>query len=125
MKKNESTNFGSSLQQWRKARKISQMDLALNTDISVKHLSFLENSRANPSKEMVLRLASTLQMSLKVQNALLVAAGFSPNFHSHNFNHSTMANVRTALKRILDQQEPYPAIVMDAFGEQLMVNQGL
>ena len=124
MNKNESTNFGSSLQHWRKVRKISQMGLALNTDISVKHLSFLENNRANPSREMVLRLASTLQMPLKVQNALLVAAGYSPNFHCHNFNHSTMANVRIALKRILDQQEPYPAIVMDAFGEQLMVNQG-
>jgi transcriptional regulator with XRE-family HTH domain len=100
------------------------MDLALDTDISVKHLSFLENNRANPSREMVLRLASTLQMSLKVQNALLVAAGYSPNFHCHNFDHPSMANVRIALKRILDQQEPYPAMVMDVFGEQLMVNQG-
>jgi transcriptional regulator with XRE-family HTH domain len=94
LNKNDSTNFGSSLQQWRKTRKISQMDLALKTDISVKHLSFLENNKANPSRETVLRLASILQMSLKIQNALLVAAGYSPNFHSHNFDHSTMANVR-------------------------------
>ena len=94
------------------------MDLALDTDISVKHLSFLENNRAIPSREMLLRLASTLQMSLKVKNALLLAAGYSPNFQSHNFDHSSMANVRIALKRILDQQEPYPAIVMDAFDEQ-------
>jgi transcriptional regulator with XRE-family HTH domain len=116
--------FGQSIRQWRKTLGISQMNLAMNTDISIKHLSFLENGRSKPSIDMVMRLCATLAMPLKSQNALLVAAGFNPRYSKSSLDSSTMTKVRDALQRMLDHHEPYPAIVMDALGNQLMANSG-
>jgi len=116
--------FGESIRQWRKTQGISQMALALNTDISIKHLSFLENGKAQPSLEMVMRLSNTLAMSLKSQNALLIAAGFNARSSKLSLEAPAMAKVRQALTRMLDHHSPYPAIVMDALGNQLMANGG-
>jgi len=120
----QSKLFGRSIRQWRKVRGLSQMDLAMGTDISIKHLSFLENGKSQPSYDMVIRLALTLGMPLKSQNSLLVAAGFTPKYTKSSLQSPSMAQVRQALQRMLDHHAPYPAIVMDALGNQLMVNIG-
>lgn len=98
------------------------MDLALNTDISIKHLSFLENGKSQPSIDMVMRLCASLNMPLKSQNSLLVAAGFNPRYSKNDLDAPAMSKVRYALQRMLDHHSPYPAIVMDAMGNQLMAN---
>ena len=116
--------FGQSIRQWRKTLALSQMDLAMNADISIKHLSFLENGKSQPSIDMVMRLSATLGMPLKSQNALLVAAGFSPRYSKRNLDSPAMAKVSDALQRMLDHHSPYPAIVMDTLGNQLMANSG-
>jgi transcriptional regulator with XRE-family HTH domain len=116
--------FGEAIRQWRKTLKLSQMDLAMNADISIKHLSFLENGRSQPSIDMVMRLCTTLGMPLKSQNSLLVAAGFNPRYSKNNLDSPAMTKIRHALQAMLDHHAPYPAIVMDALGNQLMANRG-
>jgi len=120
----KSNLFGESIRQWRKTQGLSQMTLALSADISIKHLSFLENGKSQPSLDMVMRLSNTLAMPLKSQNALLIAAGFNPHFPRSSLDCQAMNKVRQALTRILDHHNPYPAMVMDALGNQLMANSG-
>ncbi len=120
----KSNLFGESIRQWRKTQGVSQMDLALSADISIKHLSFLENGKSQPGFDMVMRLANTLAMTLKSQNALLIAAGFNPRSSKLSLDCPTMGKVRQALSRMLDHHSPYPAMVMDALGNQLMANSG-
>ncbi len=100
--------FGESIRQWRKIQGISQMALALSADISIKHLSFLENGKSQPSLEMVMRLSNTLAMSLKSQNALLIAAGFNARSSKLSLEAPAMAKVRQALTRMLDHHSPCP-----------------
>lgn len=116
--------FGEAIRQWRKTLGLSQMDLAMNADISIKHLSFLENGKSQPSIDMVLRLCATLGMPLKSQNSILIAAGFNPRFSKSSLDSPAMTKVRHALQSMLDHHAPYPAIVMDALGNQLMANSG-
>jgi transcriptional regulator with XRE-family HTH domain len=118
------TLFGEAIRQWRKTLGLSQMDLAMNADISIKHLSFLENGRSQPSIEMVMRLCATLGMPLKSQNSLLIAAGFNPRYSKSSLESPAMTKVRHALQSMLDHHAPYPTIVMDALGNQLMANSG-
>lgn len=120
----QSKLFGRSIRQWRKVRGLSQMSLAIDADISIKHLSFLENGKSQPSHDMVMRLSSTLGMPLKSQNSLLIATGFNPQYNKSSLQSPGMAKVRQALQRMLDHHAPYPAIVMDAIGNQLMANMG-
>ena len=72
--------FGAQLRGWRRMRRMSQLDLALEAEISSRHLSFVETGRSRPSREMVLRLAETLEVPLRAQNAMLVAAGLAPQY---------------------------------------------
>jgi transcriptional regulator with XRE-family HTH domain len=104
---------GPLLQHWRKARRLSQLDLANRAEVSARHLCFLETGRAQPSREMVLLLANTLDVPLRERNALLLAAGFAPMFEESALDAPALASVRSALDAILRQQEPFPAIVMD------------
>jgi transcriptional regulator with XRE-family HTH domain len=104
---------GALLQHWRRARHLSQLDLAHRADVSARHVCFLETGRAKPSRDMVLLLANTLDVPLREQNALLLAAGFAPMFEQSQLDAPALATVRTALDAILRQQEPFPAVVMD------------
>ena len=106
-------DFASRLRWWRRHRRISQLDLAGRAEISQRHLSFLELGRASPSREMVLRLAAALDIPLRQQNALLLAAGFAPVWHETDFAAPELAPVRSGLDYILAQQEPFPAVVVD------------
>ena len=115
-------SFGTALRQWRKSRGMSQLDLALSAHSSARHLSFLENNRAQPSRAMVLRLAEALDIPLRERNALLAAAGFAAMFTETPLDASAMREVRRALSLMLDKQEPYPALVIDRGFRVVMTN---
>ncbi|HEX3193882.1 MAG TPA: helix-turn-helix transcriptional regulator [Streptosporangiaceae bacterium] len=107
------TDVGPLLQHWRKARRLSQLALAAEAAVSIRHLCFVETGRAHPSRTMVLRLAEVLDVPLRERNALLLAAGFAPVYQESRLDAPALAAVRGALEAILAQQEPYPAVVMD------------
>lgn len=104
---------GGLLRQWRAARRLSQLELALEAGISSRHLSYVETGRSRPSREMVLRLAETLEIPLRERNGLLLAAGFAPGYSESGIEAPEMAQVRRAMELILRHQEPYPAFVLD------------
>ena len=101
------------LRHFRNRRGLSQLDLALAAEISARHLSFLETGRAQPSREMVLRLGGTLGLSLRDQNALLRAAGFEATFAEPGLSDGMPESVTRAITRMLAQQEPFPMVVLD------------
>jgi transcriptional regulator with XRE-family HTH domain len=113
---------GTLLQHWRRTRQMSQLDLATEAGVSARHLCFVETGRARPSREMVLHLASTLDIPLRERNALLLAAGFAPIYREANLDAPEVASVRSALDAILRQQEPFPAIVMNRSWDILATN---
>jgi transcriptional regulator with XRE-family HTH domain len=92
---------------------MSQLDLALASEGSQRHISFLESGRSQPSRDMVLRLATVLDVPLRGQNVMLVAAGFAPFYQARGLNDPELHQVHKALDCMLRQQEPYPAIVVD------------
>jgi transcriptional regulator with XRE-family HTH domain len=114
---------GTLLRYWRTARHLSQLDLALETGVSARHLSCLETGRSQPSREMVLRLAEALEIPLRERNALLVAGGYAPRYYETGLAAPEMAQMRSAIELILNHQEPYPAIVMDRHWDVRMGNQ--
>ena len=116
--------FGRLLRQWRAQRGLSQLDLSVEAGVSSRHLSFVETGRAQPSREMVLLLARTLDVPLRDRNDLLIAAGYAPVYRRTNLEAPAMAHVRRALDFILHQQEPYPALVLDCHWNVLQVNEG-
>lgn len=105
--------FSSMLREWRGLRGMSQLDLALSAGVSTRHLSFIESGRSKPSTEMVLRLSEALDLPLRERNAMLVAAGFAPQFGDSDWRSEAMAEVRRAATLLLRAHEPYPAIVLD------------
>src|SRR5690348_5847195 len=116
------TEFPSMLRQWRQRRGWSQLELAGRAEISQRHLSFLELGRAAPSRDMVLRLAETLDVPLRQHNALLVAAGFAPVWRETSLDAPELAPLREAVDFILAQQEPYPAVAVDRHWNLLKAN---
>jgi transcriptional regulator with XRE-family HTH domain len=107
------TPLGGLLRGWRQRRRLSQLDLALEAEISARHLSFLETGRARPSREMVLRLAEGLELPLRDRNLMLVAAGFAPAFPERDLADPALAAAREAVALVLRAQEPYPALAVD------------
>jgi transcriptional regulator with XRE-family HTH domain len=114
---------GELLREWRNRRRMSQLDLALEANVSARHLSFVETGRAQPSREMVLTLAEHLEIPLREQNALLLAAGYAPVFSETPLDTDEMRPVRHALKAILTGHEPYPAIIVDRQWEMVASNE--
>ncbi|TWI01639.1 helix-turn-helix protein [Luteimonas cucumeris] len=115
-------HVGELLREWRAARRLSQLDLALDAGLSSRHLSYVETGKAQPSRELVARLADVLEMPLRERNALLVAAGYAPQYRETGLAAPEMALVRRAIEFILEQQEPYPAFVLDRRWDVLMAN---
>jgi len=107
------TAVGAHLRQWRQRRRLSQLDLALDAEISTRHLSFLETGRAQPSRDMVLRLAEHLEIPLRERNTILVAAGYAPVFPQRSLDDPALAAPRRAVELILTGHEPHPALVVD------------
>jgi transcriptional regulator with XRE-family HTH domain len=104
---------GDHLREWRQRRRMSQLDLASEAEISTRHLSFMETGRSHPSREMVLRLAERLEVPLRERNALLVAAGFAPVFPQRTLDDPALASARRAVDLILKGHEPFPALAVD------------
>jgi transcriptional regulator with XRE-family HTH domain len=117
------TRIGALLRDWRLARRLSQLDLALDAEISSRHLSYIETGRSQPSREMVAHLADVLDVPLRERNTLLLAAGFAPAHFETDLGAPEMAQVRQAIDLILQHQEPYPAFVLDRRWNVRMSNQ--
>src|SRR4051812_39079615 len=107
------SDVGVMLRDWRRQRRLSQLDLALEAGVSTRHLSFVETGRSRPSPEMVEHLAEQLDVPLRDRNRLLLAAGYAPAYRERTLDEPEMGPVREALDRVLAGHEPYPAVVVD------------
>ncbi|NKX91456.1 helix-turn-helix domain-containing protein [Nocardia coubleae] len=117
-----STAFGPQLRHWRTLRRVSQLDLAIRAETSQRYLSFLEQGRSQPGRTMVVRLAESLELTLRDRNNLLLAAGFAPVFPESDLAAPELAPVREALTAVLDGHLPYPALVARPRGELVTAN---
>jgi transcriptional regulator with XRE-family HTH domain len=104
---------GGMLREWRRRRRLSQLELALESGVSSRHLSFVETGRSRPSADMVLHLAEQLDVPLRDRNDLLLAAGYAPAFTQRDLDAPEMGPVREAIEQVLRAHEPYPALVVD------------
>jgi transcriptional regulator with XRE-family HTH domain len=104
--------FGRDLRRWRDARNLSQHDLASLSGVSQRHLSYLESGKSQPSRGMVVHLGRMLSLPLKVQNELLLSAGFAPAFTEHKIDDPALASARSAIDFILDRHDPHPAVAL-------------
>jgi transcriptional regulator with XRE-family HTH domain len=112
------------LRYYRHQRGLSQLDLALAADVSARHVSFLETGRAQPTREMVLRLGATLVVPLREQNAMLLAAGLGPEFGEPRLSEEMPAPIERALERMLAQHEPFPMVAVDRCYDVVRWNEG-
>ncbi|MEZ4297079.1 MAG: helix-turn-helix transcriptional regulator [Polyangiaceae bacterium] len=124
MSRDEGRLYPALLRHFRQRRGLSQLDLSLAADVSARHVSFLETGRAEPSREMVLRLASALDVPLRDQNQMLQAAGFTPEFAEPGIEGGLSAPIESALTRMLALHEPYPMVVMNRLYDVYRTNTG-
>jgi transcriptional regulator with XRE-family HTH domain len=117
--------FPDLLRRHRARGRLSQLDLALRADTTQRHLSFIESGRSTPGRAMVLRLAESLDLSLRERNDLLLAAGYAPAYAETAWTAPDLASVRAAIDHILAGHEPYPAVVLDRNGDIVAANSGL
>src|SRR5579862_6308065 len=118
------TSFGALIRRWRSVRRVSQLDLALDAEISTRHLSCVETGRAQPSREMVLRLAEALQVPLRERNALLLAAGYAPLYRHTDLDAPELEAARRAVDLLISQLEPNPVLAFDRYWNILRMNVG-
>src|SRR6516165_8001259 len=116
---------GELLRRWREQRRLSQLELALQAEVSTRHLSFVETGRASPSREMVLHLAAQLDVPLRERNQLLLAAGYAPVYSEAPLDSPPLDAVRAAIRGILDAHAPNPALVVDRHWNMVDANAGL
>lgn len=115
--------FGEVLRRHRQARRLSQLALSLDAGVSTRHLSYIETSRAQPSREMVLTLASALNLSLREQNELLLAAGYAPRYPETPLGATEMNDMRRAIELLLRRSEPFGAVALDSRWNVIMANE--
>ncbi len=115
-------DVGGLLREWRDARRLSQIALAVDAGISSRHLSFIETNKSQASREVIERLAAALDMPLREHNRLLKAAGYAPSYRESRIDGPELAQVKRAIDLILAQQEPYPAFVMNRHWDILGAN---
>lgn len=116
------SDFASSLRYWRDKRGYTQLRLSAESAISQRHISFLESARSQPSKELILKLGTILDIPLRERNTMLLAAGFAPAYHERKLSDPELATVMQALNFMLTQHEPYPALVVDRLWNLKMTN---
>ena len=114
---------GDLLREWRRHRRLSQLDLATGAEISTRHLSFVESGRSQPSRDMILHLAEYLDLPLRERNALLGAAGFAPAFKERPLDDPALASARHTIDLLLKGLEPYPALAVDRYWQLVASNQ--
>src|SRR5262249_5070654 len=116
---------GELLREWRERRRLSQLDLSIQADISTRHLSFVETGRSRPTPAMIIRLTEQLDVPLRERNTLLLAAGYAPAYPQHRLDEPELSSVGAALRRVLAGHQPYPAVVVDRWWEMLDSNTGI
>lgn len=115
-------NVGHLIREWRQRRRLSQLDLACEADISTRHLSYVENGRASPSREMLMHLAERLDVPLRERNMLLTAAGYAPVYRERPLEDPALSAARQAVDLVLKGHEPYPALAIDRHWTMLAHN---
>jgi transcriptional regulator with XRE-family HTH domain len=105
--------IGDLLREWRQRRRLSQLTLACDAEISTRHLSFIETGRSQPSRAMILHLSEQLAIPMRDRNILLVAAGYAPIFPERSLDDPALQSVRKAIDLVLEKQKPYPAFALD------------
>ena len=118
-------DVGGLIREWRRRRRLSQLALASEAEISQRHLSFVESGRSRPSREMLLHLAEQLGVPLRERNVLLVAAGFAPEYPQRAYDDPAMASARAAVAQVLAAHEPFPALAVDRHWTMLAANRAL
>lgn len=113
---------GAYLREWRQRRRLSQLDFALQAEISQRHLSFMESGRATPSRDMLLRLAEHLDVPLRERNTWLLAAGYAPMFQERRLDSPALQEAKQAIDTLLKSTEPFPALVVDRGWNLLAAN---
>lgn len=114
---------GALLRDWRQRRHRSQLDLAIETGVSARHLSFVETGRSKASPELLLALAEQLQVPLRERNSLLLAAGYAPRYRQTGLDDPAMSAARTALERLIALHDPFPGVVIDQSWNVVLANQ--
>jgi transcriptional regulator with XRE-family HTH domain len=117
--------IGDLLRNWRRRRRRSQLDLALDVGISTRHLSFVETGRSHPSREMVMRLAGELDVPLRERNQLLLAGGYAPVYGETELDAPELAPMRAAVRAVLDGHDPFPALAVDRHWDLVDANAGM
>jgi transcriptional regulator with XRE-family HTH domain len=113
---------GELLREWRERRRLSQLDLSIQAEISTRHLSFVETGRSRPTPDMILRLTEQLEVPLRERNMLLLAGGYAPAYPQHGLEEPELASVSAALRQVLTGHEPYPAVVVNRWWELVAAN---
>ena len=121
----QANRFAHELRRWRTARRWSQLELALRAGTTQRHLSYIEQGRSRPGRGIVLRLAESLELSLRERNALLLAAGYAPVFTETTLDGPPLRAVREALDRVLEGHLPFPAVAVRPYGELVAANAAL
>lgn len=117
--------LGEQLREWRTRRRMSQMDLALDTEISTRHLSFIETGRSKPSAQMLQRIADCLDVPHRARNAMLLAAGYAPDYQERPLDSDEMAGMRAIVEHVLKGHEPYPALALDRHWNMVAANEAI
>ncbi|KAB2346393.1 helix-turn-helix domain-containing protein [Actinomadura rudentiformis] len=121
----EDRPVGELLRDWRHRRKLSQLDLAIQADVSPRHVSFVETGRTIPSRPMVLHLAEHLGVPLRERNRLLVAAGHAPVYQQRPLDDPDLAKALEAVERVLRGHEPFPAVALDRRWNVILANSAI
>ena len=116
---------GQLLRGWRERRRLTQLSLSLQAEVSARHLSFIETGRSKPTSEMILRLSEQLEVPLRERNALLLAAGYAPAYPEHGLDDPSLDAVRDALRQVLEGHSPHPAVVVDKHWSLVDANGGI
>jgi transcriptional regulator with XRE-family HTH domain len=117
--------IGEQLRMWRQRRRLSQLELACEADISARHVSFLETGRSQPSREMLLRLAERLEIPLRERNPLLLSAGYAPVYSERRLDDPALQQAKKAIELVLAGHEPYPALAVDRHWSLVAANSAL
>ena len=117
--------IGRLLRHWRERRNLSQLELAIQADISTRHLSFVETGRSRPTSDMIIRLAEQLDVPLRERNQLLLSGGYAPAYPQGGLNDAELLPVRSALSQVLRGHEPFPALVVDRWWDLVEANSAL
>jgi transcriptional regulator with XRE-family HTH domain len=120
--KQEPQTVGDLIRFWRTRRRLSQLQLALDANVSTKHLSFVETGRSQPSRQLLIHLAQQLDLPMAERNRLLLAGGFAPPYLEQPYDGAVMQPLRESLARLLDAHEPNPALIVDGLWNLIEAN---